>query len=116
MTASEFIGRARPSGISTIPDNIGEAPSSSTSEGDDKKTTGASGEKPGKAPEGEEWVTAEVIEGTSERVKQMIAFFDEMDDLVGLVRVTFARSARSGMSSKHGRIQRGPDLIVVISC
>jgi hypothetical protein len=39
-----------------------------------------------KAPEGEEWDIKKVQEETGEEVKLANTFFDEMDDLFGLVR------------------------------
>ncbi|KAG7558171.1 hypothetical protein FFLO_02898 [Filobasidium floriforme] len=70
LTASELIGRARPSDLSTIPDDIGEKI-------EEKHTVV-------KAPEGEEWDVKKVQEETGEEVKLANTFFDEMDDLFGL--------------------------------
>jgi hypothetical protein len=42
-----------------------------------------------KAPEGEEWDVKKVQEETGEEVKLANTFFDEMDDLFGLVRHTW---------------------------
>lgn len=76
LTASELVGRPRPA-VGVIPSDIG-----TTKDEHDKEVVI---QKPGK-PEGE-WDTKTVVEGTGEKVKQGIAFFDEMDDLVGLVSV-----------------------------
>jgi hypothetical protein len=40
-----------------------------------------------KAPEGEEWDVKKVQEETGEEVKLANTFFDEMDDLFGLVSI-----------------------------
>lgn len=73
LTASELIGRARPSDLSVIPDDIGEKI-------EEKHTVV-------KAPEGEEWDVKKVQEETGEEVKLANTFFDEMDDLFGLVSI-----------------------------
>jgi hypothetical protein len=75
LTASELIGRARPSDLSTIPEDIGEK----TQEEEKEKHAVV------KAPEGEEWDVKKVQEETGEEVKLANTFFDEMDDLFGLV-------------------------------
>jgi hypothetical protein len=75
LTASELIGLPRPSGISTY------TPTDAAAAGE--KVGGLKVDK----VEGErKWNLKEVEEGTEESVREAIAFFDEMDDLVGLVR------------------------------
>jgi hypothetical protein len=45
-----------------------------------------------KAPEGEEWDVKKVQEETGEEVKLANTFFDEMDDLFGLVSLAGSSS------------------------
>jgi hypothetical protein len=64
LTASELIGRPRPSDLSDSPKGQGET-----------KVEKFEGE----------WDIQKVEQATGDEVKQDIAIFDEMDDLVGLV-------------------------------
>ena len=96
LTASELIGHPRPSGISTYT----PTPSSNSTSAEEK----VGGLKVDRVEGEREWDLKQVELETEDNVREAIAFFDEMDDLVGLVRTPPAVPDQVQKHRNQGRL------------